>query len=658
MRMGVVKVTKKKFAILCILALTFSIALFCGCSDSRTNPYDRLPDYGFSIENLDVVIDASEGDRSMRITEVYTFEFNEFSRGFYRDFALNSGEKIRDLKVSDADDFSNEYKVTYEGSDILRLRVGSEYRFANTISTCTISYTMITPPHADYEDALVVNAIGAGWSCRIRQASVRVKLPEETIAPPRYYYGEWGASNNAVGKIVSGTPQSGQSEYEFTVRPQGKDSYALNSYEGLTLYYFMPKGAFGTYIDWQLIVIIAAAVILVGIIIALKFTVGANAPLTPVTQYYPPKHANAGERDVPMDPLDIGYLIDNTCQSSDVTSLIFYFASLGYIRIIDPNKGSKTSGSFKLVKVCDLPDGLPDYQYTFFDKLFSRGDKVSVSQLTNRMYSTVENVRNKVRTKYANKLYSPSVRALSIGVSILTVLFAFLTVFLAGLRINTHLYNFFGAIAVIPVIISALLGQYLVYNWLKLGKTKRIALFAFMCVFAAVASLLLIAVTHRDSLGYAEIAVIIVAVVTSGIIAPFIAKRTEYYNSELNYVLGFKDFLATAEKDKLETLLEENPQYYYDILPYANVLGVSDIWENKFRGLTLEPPQYYRGGRMFSFILFSRCYRNSYTAYSSANISRPSSSSHSGGGRSGGFGGGGGGGFSGGGFGGGGGGRW
>ena len=137
-------------------------------------------------------------------------------------------------------------------------------------------------------------------------------------------------------------------------------------------------------------------------------------------------------------------------------------------------------------------------------------------------------------------------------------------------------------------------------------------------------------------------------------IAPFISRRTKHYTEELNEIVGLKEFLQYAEKERLETLLEENPQYYYDILPYANVLGVSDIWEDKFKGLTLEPPVYYHGSTLFTFAVFNSYYRSSYRAYSAATISTPSSSSRSGGGRS--FGGGGG--FSGGGFGGGGGGRW
>ena len=40
-------------------------------------------------------------------------------------------------------------------------------------------------------------------------------------------------------------------------------------------------------------------------------------------------------------------------------------------------------------------------------------------------------------------------------------------------------------------------------------------------------------------------------------------------------VKGFRNFLDTVEKEKLEALVEENPYYFYNILPYTYVLNLS-----------------------------------------------------------------------------------
>ena len=106
------------------------------------------------------------------------------------------------------------------------------------------------------------------------------------------------------------------------------------------------------------------------------------------------------------------------------------------------------------------------------------------------------------------------------------------------------------------------------------------------------------------------------------------------------------------EKEKLEKMLEDDPQFYYHILPYAQVLGVSDKWEEKFADITVEPPQWYASsvaGTVFRLHVFNSIMRNTMSTMTKNMVSRPSS------GASGGHGGGHFGGFSGGGHGGGGG---
>ena len=108
--------------------------------------------------------------------------------------------------------------------------------------------------------------------------------------------------------------------------------------------------------------------------------------------------------------------------------------------------------------------------------------------------------------------------------------------------------------------------------------------------------------------------------------------------------------METAEKDKLEAMVLENPTYFYDILPFTYVLGVSDKWIKKFESISMQAPDWYYGPTAFDVIRFNNFIDNTMTVAARTMTSSPSSSS-SGGGFSGG-------GFSGGGSGGGGGGSW
>ncbi|HIS90954.1 MAG TPA: DUF2207 domain-containing protein, partial [Candidatus Faecisoma merdavium] len=129
----------------------------------------------------------------------------------------------------------------------------------------------------------------------------------------------------------------------------------------------------------------------------------------------------------------------------------------------------------------------------------------------------------------------------------------------------------------------------------------------------------------------------------------YLPKRTKYGNEMLGKIKGFKNFLETVEKEKLELLVMQNPNYFYDILPYTYVLGVSDKWIKKFETISLQAPSWYDSSNAFDVSSFGTFMYSTMISAQGAMTSSPSS--YSGGGSSGG-------GSSGGGSGGGGGGSW
>ena len=120
--------------------------------------------------------------------------------------------------------------------------------------------------------------------------------------------------------------------------------------------------------------------------------------------------------------------------------------------------------------------------------------------------------------------------------------------------------------------------------------------------------------------------------------------RTDFGNKIYGRILGFKKFLETAEKEKLEALVDKNPEYFYDILPYTYVLGVSDKWIKNFEGIALSAPSWYSGSGAFDIITFNNYISTTTSSVASSVTYDSSSSSSSGGGISGGGSGGGGGG--------------
>ncbi len=149
-----------------------------------------------------------------------------------------------------------------------------------------------------------------------------------------------------------------------------------------------------------------------------------------------------------------------------------------------------------------------------------------------------------------------------------------------------------------------------------------------------------------------------VPIVVTGLLllalSPLMAKRTATGSEALRRVLGFRLYIATAEKRPQE--FNEQQNIFARYLPYAMVFGCVEKWAKAFEGLddaalTASTGSWYYGAAAFNAATFSRGMNSFASNLNSTLGAPPPSSGRSGSGFSGG-------GFSGGGGGGGGGGSW
>lgn len=73
-----------------------------------------------------------------------------------------------------------------------------------------------------------------------------------------------------------------------------------------------------------------------------------------------------------------------------------------------------------------------------------------------------------------------------------------------------------------------------------------------------------------------------ISVFVTGFFSIIMDRKTEYGEMIIAKIKGFRNYLNVAEKDQLEMLESKNANYFYDILPYAYILGVSNTWIEKF----------------------------------------------------------------------------
>lgn len=291
-----------------------------------------------------------------------------------------------------------------------------------------------------------------------------------------------------------------------------------------------------------------------------------------------------------MNSADVAHWYKGKLPKKDIVALLIELANEGYIAIHDGDEAG--SGAYRIERIKPYPHDLDEDKKRFFEGLFESGkDIVTVDDLKNKFYRTL----NQISSNYG---YS-------------------------GKKDRIH----------------------------SLTSTRL----QLLCWLLVIACLVLDVVILANVLGgnerFLPFGIGVVILVGTFWLARYVPSRTEESHRNLEKITGFKKFLETAEKDRLEMLVHEDPKYFYNILPFAYVLDVSDKWVDKFEGIAIEPPEWYSGHGAFTAATMWHAMDRTLSSAASAMSSAPRQSSSGGGS-------GGGGGVSGGGSGGGGGGSW
>ncbi len=632
---------KRVFAVALLISVA-AILCFCfagcsytfSCAGSSSSPFEDFEaDYGtYTINDIDVTARVGENSE-VRFREEITVNFKRPKLGIYRDLATNSGESYRDIKI-----VQSEWSKVEHEDGFVRISLGKPDGSSRVTGEqkYIIEYTLILPDR-DNPDDIYLNLVGFGWTTKIEKVNVTLYTPARLGT--RSFFTDYGSSSasDIVNDDFTPTEENGAYRYDFTAEN-------LSAFQGVTMRSSLPAGTISLHekqLPWAEFI---ACILFVAAGVLLLIYAEKGQEITEITNYYPPE-IDGRKVTPPM----AGLYIDGTLSQKDVASIIFYWASKGYIKI--DNENSDNPVLIKNLEISAQEAGGIEY-LRLFDAIFSSGDRVAVSSLQYKLSARFNEIMAKSR-KIAAKFYDKKATLVSILSAVLSLVVSFAITAFAGINAIGSADAIYGLVptvffSAIGFIANTLIGRYR-YK-LKRYKIAAIAVIVLLTALGGVGALGM----FRDVMPlYASIPLCAGTVFIVSV-AALVRHRTESYIKALGDLLGFKNFLEVAEKEKLEMLLEENPQYYYDILPYANVLGVSDKWENKFKDLTVQPPEYVVGRPdIWDLYVYSSIMRSVDRNMCAAMSPKPSSSSKSG---FGGFGGHGGGGFGGGGFGGGGGG--
>jgi len=601
---------------------------------------DSVEDPYMKTEIISTYIEVY-GNNTYLVEETIMVNFLLERHGIYRyiPYLYDDSGKNERIKITDVEVYGEKYDTYKENGNFI-IQIGDPDETVVGVKTYTISYLVKNRDDGTTDsDEFCFNVLPHGWRTSIKEAYVTVVFQnKDGKAPDISNYEFYGGGFGSTEKFKFASKVTGNTFYASSTAP-------LNCGEGATLKVTLPDDYFTDEEQNPSLAlsIIIIAIACLGAVIFLKLAFGKKQSIIPVVNFYPPEKLTSA---------DIGYILDGFADTKDVISLIIYWADKGYLSI------EENSENIIITKLRNLDETATSYEKKLFSSLFKTGASVTVSSLKEKFYKAIQDAKQGVLYDHTlsadKKIYKGSAIIAGIIGIILSVLpLALLCIIGYDIRIVSDAVIVGG---VFPAILSAaILSALTVLNYRKHSMKKGTYIAGKIALIIGFIAFLLIPVFIGILILKMPIQTIVcfICAAVGGILSTHIKRLTKYGAKLTGEILGFKEFIENAELDKLNALVEENPQYFYNVLPFAYVMGLSDRWAKKFETIAVKPPQWYNGcsGMDFNTYLFMHSFTRSMGNIQSSMISVPKTrSSGSGSGFSGGF--------SGGGIGGGGGGSW
>ena len=251
-------------------------------------------------------------------------------------------------------------------------------------------------------------------------------------------------------------------------------------------------------------------------------------------------------------------------RNANLSLMVFSWAQLGYLHI------RPTKNRVYLQKRMAMGNERSAFEKHAFDRLFAKGDEVDCSGYRyalqcQKVAHTLPDLQPLVDRRCGN-------RKVFRALTVLCGLFA-------GIGLGLSL-GFGGVLQPLFAVLFALFGSYAAYhiqNWsacLFLYNRQQLIVSSFFSILWLVLSF----IANRLLWG----ALFVVLEFFAGLLLYYGGRRTEFGRQAMAQTLGFRRYLKRVSRTTLDAVSRRNPDYFFDLAPYAIALGVGSRFARQF----------------------------------------------------------------------------
>lgn len=285
------------------------------------------------------------------------------------------------------------------------------------------------------------------------------------------------------------------------------------------------------------------------------------------------------------------YIQYGNMEQAQLISLFLQWAQYGYLQIVEEEK------TLYIIKKLPLPKHAPAYEQTVFTALFQQDSKIRIASSNqqeqkhfwnNLNYIFKKAIENTISHKIYRKtsFFLLTLQAICISIPVFLIVFSALFPFIQ--QMNQTL--FYASLSMLSICVCYILwGVYLQKEQLaKIDFLKYVLAIISSIVILRISKLLLDSKVNILYLVISFSALLLIA-----IFLLFYKNRTRIGHLYLQDIWKTQNCILHIRYTQIEQQLQQNPQYYYQLLPYAYALQLDDIWKAKFKPYSLPYPHWF-----------------------------------------------------------------